>query len=134
MPEDDVLDPSEALRRRFRSFVARPAELTPQPETAHSIQEGEEEGEIPLLTEIIDTQAGTSEQIEALLTALRADIETEVSAWLVDVLPAAVANASRQILDELDAKVRNDLQQRLQALIDVRHPGRDEGVRSVPSL
>lgn len=124
MTEIDVLDPSEALRRRFRSFVARPTEITPQPETDRSIQE--EEGEIPLLTEIIDTQAGVSEQIEALLTTLRADIETEVSAWLVDVLPAAVANASQQILDELDAKARHDLQQRLQALIDARRPGPGE--------
>ena len=128
--EDDVLDSSDALRRRFRSFIARPAEITPQPVAPLAVQEEE----IPLLTEILDAQAGTSGQIDALLSALRIEVETEISAWLVEVLPAAVANASQQILDELDAKARNDLQPRLQALIDARRPVRDEGAGSAPSL
>jgi hypothetical protein len=130
MPEDDVLDQSDALRRRFRSFVARPVENALHPESALTAQDEEE---IPLLTEIIDAQAGTPEQIDALLTRLRAEIETEISAWLVDVLPAAVANASQQILDELDAKARNDLQQRLQALIDARRTSSEAG-NPAPSL
>ena len=130
MPEDDVLDQSDALRRRFRSFVARPVENALHPESALAAQDEEE---IPLLTEIIDAQAGTPEQIDALLTGLRAEIETEISAWLVDVLPAAVANASQQILDELDAKARNDLQQRLQTLIDARRTSSEAG-NPAPSL
>ena len=131
MPEDDVLDPSDALRRRFRSFVARPVEISPLQCVNLPPQEEEE---IPLLTEIIDTQAGTPEQIDALLSSLRADVETEISAWLVEVLPAAVANASQQILDELDAKARNDLQQRLHSLIDARRHNRDAAGGSTPSL
>jgi hypothetical protein len=115
--DDDLIDRADTLIRRYRSFVARPTDT--QPEQPEQSPLGKDD-EIPLLTEIIDTHAIHRQNVEAILDTLRGEIENEVSAWLVDVLPAAVANASQQILDELDAKARNTLLARLQTLIDTQ--------------
>jgi hypothetical protein len=115
--DDDLIDRADTLIRRYRSFVARPTDTQPeQPDQSLPSKEDE----IPLLTEIIDAHAIHRQNVEAILDALRSEVESEVSAWLVDVLPAAVANASQQILDELDAKARNTLLTRLQTLIDTQ--------------
>jgi hypothetical protein len=120
--DDDLIDQADTFIRRYRSFVARPADHWPeQPDRFLSGKDDE----IPLLTEIIDAHAIHRQNVEAILDALRGEIESEVSAWLVDVLPAAVANASQQILDELDAKTRNTLLSRLQTLIEA-HRGDTE--------
>lgn len=115
--DDDAVDRSESEQRRFRSFVARPPASAP--ETGSVVVSGADD-DIPVLTEIVDAEILSHRHRETLLAALRADIENEVSAWLVDVLPAAVANASQQILDELDSKTRSTLLPRLQALIEAR--------------
>jgi hypothetical protein len=115
--DDDLIERADTLMRRYRSFVARPTDTQPE-QPGQSLPSKDDE--IPLLTEIIDAHAIHRQNVEAILDALRDEVESEVSAWLVDVLPAAVANASQQILDELDAKARNTLMARLQTLIDTQ--------------
>lgn len=119
--EEDVIKQADTMIRRYRSFVARPTQHQSDLDRQRAAHADED---IPVLTEVVDAQAITSQHVDRILDALRVDIEAEVSAWVVDVLPAAVANASQQILDELDAKARTALLSRLQALLEVR--------RSVP--
>lgn len=106
--------------RRHRSFVARPEGETsaPQPEQAPP-----EDAGIPLLTDIVAGDTARSPTVDAVLGALRDEIDSAAATWLADALPAAVANASQQILDELDFQARHALLPRLQAII-TRH--RDE--------
>lgn len=129
--DDDVIMDSDAQERRFRSFVARPKQPPPAPVEESAPADDEE---IPLLTEVVNAEALASAQVDTILDALRKDLENGVSEWLVDVLPAAVANASQQILDELDSKARNTLLPRLQTLIEAQRgtpkPSGDES----PSL
>lgn len=113
--DDDLIDRADTLIRRYRSFVARPAE--PVPPAADDHQHIPDD-DIPLLTEVIDAQAIHHENVAAILESLRGEIESEISAWLVNELPASVANASQQILDELDSKARNTLLPRLNTLIE----------------
>ncbi|MDO8959857.1 MAG: hypothetical protein Q7U85_09000 [Rhodocyclaceae bacterium] len=106
-----MITQADALMRRHRSFVARVAELTNAEATsaATSSDNAENDADIPVLTEVVDAPETAPRDIEAVLATLRADVETELSAWLVEVLPAAVANASQNILTELDAKARHTL-------------------------
>lgn len=129
--DDDVVMDSDAQERRFRSFVARPQQSLPTPieEPAPA-----EDDEIPLLTEVVDAEVLASAQVDTILNALRKDIENGVSDWLVDVLPAAVANASQQILDELDTKARNTLLPRLQALVEAHRGNTGPSGDESPSL
>ncbi len=129
--DEDVIMDSDVQERRFRSFVARPQQsfVTPAEEPAPV-----EDEEIPLLTEVVDAEVLTSAQVNAALNALRKDIENGVSDWLVEVLPAAVANASQQILDELDSKARNTLLPRLQLLIEAHRGNPDRSGDQSPSL
>jgi len=113
--DEDALVQPDTGQRRFRSFVARPPETAEAPES-HD-RHGTED-DIPLLTEVIDAQAARRPDASSLLEALRGEIESEVSSWLVEVLPVAVANASQQILDELDSKARNTLLTRMNSLIE----------------
>lgn len=109
--EDDVIIQADALMRRHRSFVARVVEAA-HAETASTDTPGggvDNDTGIPVLTEVVDAPETAPRDIEAVLDALRADVENELSAWLVEVLPAAVANASQNILTELDAKARHTL-------------------------
>lgn len=118
MPADDILDQADALMRRHRSFIARATEGT---DAARENVEAQET-EIPLLTEVVDTSEVVAQDIETIIAALRSEIDEAMSAWLVDVLPVAVANASQQILSELDAKARNTLLPRLQQIL-AEHTG-----------
>lgn len=129
--DDDVIMDSDAQERRFRSFVARPKQPPPEPVEAPTIADDEE---IPLLTEIVNADALASAQIDAILDALRKDLENGVSEWLVEVLPAAVANASQQILDELDSKARNTLLPRLQTLIEAQRGKPEPSGDESPSI
>ena len=113
MATDDVLDQADALMQRHRSFVARRPEEIAAPATDEVIED-----EIPVLTEIVDTDslaAATEPPPD-----LQAAIKDELDAWLVEALPAAVANASQHIIAELDTKARQSLLPRLQALVDGR--------------
>ena len=74
--DDDVIMDSDAQERRFRSFVARPKQPPPEPVEAPTIADDEE---IPLLTEIVNADALASAQIDAILDALRKDLENGVS-------------------------------------------------------
>lgn len=104
-----MITQADALMRRHRSFVARVAGVTNE-ETASAVASNAEiDSEIPVLTEVVDASTAAPRDIETVLDALRADVESELSAWLVEVLPAAVANASQNILTELDAKARHTL-------------------------
>ncbi|MDP1606253.1 MAG: hypothetical protein Q8L93_06385 [Rhodocyclaceae bacterium] len=107
--EDDVITQADALMRRHRSFVARVVEVANEETAAAAAHDAENDTEIPVLTEVVDASETAPRDIEAVLAALRADVENELSAWLVEVLPAAVANASQNILTELDAKARHTL-------------------------
>lgn len=119
--DGDVIDQADALMRRYRSFVARPAG---DAEGAPSA-DNEAEAEIPMLTDIVAADAIPPNDLPALLDALRDELDEELSAWLIDVLPAAVANASQQILAELDAKARNTLLPRLREIVEAHRPRQD---------
>jgi hypothetical protein len=121
MAQDDVLGQADALMRRHRSFVARPAEEVVSCPASDSFAEAPD---IPLLTEVVDAQAVTSPDLPAVLDALHGEIDAALESWLADNLPASVAQASQQILAELDARARQSLLPRLQALIDA-HRGTD---------
>lgn len=130
----DDRDPDESADpppRRFRSFVARPTEVSPdgrQPDLSSG------DDDIPLLTEIIEVRSDRHRNADALLAALREEIDNEVSAWLVNELPASVANASQQILEELDSKARNTLLPRLRTLLEAQRHGSEEAGDPPPSL
>lgn len=127
MPErdmdGDVIDQADALMRRYRSFVARPAGDAESVPSADAVAEAE----IPVLTDIVAADAIAPNDLPALLDALRDELDEELSAWLIEVLPAAVANASQQILAELDAKARNTLLPRLRGIVEAH---RDKSERS----
>ncbi|MHB1359261.1 MAG: hypothetical protein ACYCWC_06725 [Rhodocyclaceae bacterium] len=107
--DNDVITQADALMRRHRSFVARVVEVANEETTAAAAHDAENDADFPVLTEVVDAPETAPRDIEAVLAALRADVENELSAWLVEVLPAAVANASQNILTELDAKARHTL-------------------------
>jgi hypothetical protein len=89
---DATLHP-ETLQKRFRSFVARPAEppaATPEPE-----------GDVPLLTEIV-TPAGAAPALLAIdPAALRAALEESLCRWLDTALP--------QLIEKLEDGTRQKL-------------------------
>lgn len=118
--DDDVLSQADALMRRHRSFVARVAEKTDEESAAVTTDSATSDIDIPVLTEVVDVSATVPLDLAAILHALRDDIESELSEWLVEVLPAAVANASQNILTELDAKARHTLLPRLLEILDER--------------
>lgn len=120
MTQDDVLIQADALMRRHRSFVARPAG---EDTDALSGVFAADASDIPVLTEVVDAIPLSPRNIEALLDSLRAELDATLEAWLVEMLPAAVASASQQILAELDSKARNTLLPRLQALIEAHREG-----------
>lgn len=128
--DDDLIDRADTLIRRYRSFVARPAEPVPPAADDHP---NLPDDDIPLLTEVIDAQAIHHENVAAILESLRGEIESEISAWLVNELPASVANASQQILDELDSKARNTLLPRLDTLIETHRANEKNAGDAHPS-
>lgn len=118
--EDDVITQADALMRRYRSFVARSTEDLPQ-----ATEGTEPEPEIPMLTEVVDVSELAPQDLENMLADLRDQIDDTISAWLIEVLPAAVANASQHILAELDAKARSTLLPQLRELIEARRARSD---------
>lgn len=112
--EEDVIRQADALMRRHRCFVARPADA------AAAASNAVQEADIPVLTDVVDTKGIVPQDIDTTLAALQEEIDGELSSWLIEVLPAAVANASQQILAELDAKARSTLLPRLRELIEAR--------------
>jgi hypothetical protein len=131
--DDDLIDQADMLMRRYRSFVARPAEQPKTPDTPAELEQNAADYDIPVLTEIIDAQATYDQNVSAILASLRGDIESEISAWLVNELPASVANASQQILDELDSKARNTLLPRLNTLIETHRANQADTGDTPPS-
>lgn len=129
-PDDDAIVPPDMSQRRYRSFVAR--SITPPPVAVEQPPRNTDD-DIPLLTEVIDAQIAHGQDVASLLATLRGEIESEVSSWLVDVLPVAVANASQQILDELDNKARNALLPRLNTLIETHRVSEDNTGEASPS-
>ena len=117
MPGNNILDQADALMRRHRSFVVRQAHTDSEIDDA-----AREEDSVPVLTDIIDTSTLAAQDIPALLATMNKEIEAELSAWLVDVLPMAVASASQHILTELDTRARATLLPRLQAILAARTP------------
>lgn len=120
---DEVLDKADALMGRYRSFVAQHPQGEPVPDL---------EEDIPLLTEVVDESELVPQTPAALLDALQGEIEAELSAWLVEALPAAVTSASQHIIAELDAKARKDLLPRLQVLIEEHRQGLAVPVEAPP--
>lgn len=131
--DDDLIDQADTLIRRYRSFVARPAEQPKAPDAPAELGQTAADNDIPVLTDIIDAQAPHCQNAAAILESLRADIESEISAWLVNELPASVANASQQILDELDSKARNTLLPRLNTLIETHRANEADTGDAPPS-
>lgn len=114
--EDDVIEQADALMRRHRSFVAR------APEEIAADTPGDDV-DIPVLTEVVDPESlAPSASPEDTIIALRDAVEAALEDWLVEVLPAAVANASQQVLAELDAKARQSLLPRIHDLIESHRP------------
>lgn len=126
----DPIISDDPYQRRFRSFVARPA----TPASAASPAVSEIDDGIPLLTEVVDARANPSPTDAALLETLRSEIRESISSWLVEVLPGAVANASQQILAELESKAHNSLLQQLDQLIDTHRNAPAEQAEAPPSL
>ena len=122
--DNDIITQADDLMRRHRSFVARVAELSSKESSTAGTTNAESDIEIPVLTEVVDASANAipapSQDIDNVLRALREEIESELSEWLVEVLPAAVANASQNILSELDAKARHTLLPRLLERLEAR--------------
>jgi len=118
MADEDVLFQADALMRRHRSFVAQ----APQsPGATVPLQSFADDNDIPLLTEIVTApQTPTLPTMNEMLDELHREIDKTLSAWLIDALPSAVADASQHVLTELDAKARLTLLQQVQALIDAR--------------
>lgn len=109
----DVLNQADALMRRHRSFSAHSPVPPPGPTAA-------EEDDIPLLTEIVATGELTPPDLDALRDDLKHTLAAVLSDWLAEMLPAAAANASQQILAELDAKARSTLLPRLTEIIETQ--------------
>lgn len=126
----DPVISDDPFQRRFRSFVAR--HVTPT--NAASDAPSEIDDGIPLLTEVVDPSGTLSRTDAALLDALRSEIREEISSWLVEVLPVAVANASQQILAELESKAHNSLLQKLDELIDAHRSVPAQQTEAPPSL
>lgn len=122
--ETDVLDQADALMHRHRSFVVRTTAQASADSAATAKISADTDADIPLLTEVVASveviAASNPFDTAGVLDALRKDLETELSAWLVEELPAAVANASQSILTELDAKARHSLLPRLLAIVEAR--------------
>ena len=120
MADEDVLLQADALMRRHRRFVAQgpqSGETNYQPAFAGDA----EDGDIPLLTEVVALPEELAPlNIDEVLDELHREIERLIANWLIDALPAAVANASQHILTEVDAKARLTLLPQVQALIDSR--------------
>lgn len=117
MADEDVLFQADALMRRHRCADAQP----PSPGEADPLRHLTDDGNIPLLTEIVP---GPAPVLDETLDDLHREIEKTVSRWLIDTLPVAIANASQHILAEVDAKARLTLLPQVQALI---HSRRDKG-------
>lgn len=120
--EDDVIEQADALMRRHRSFVARAADAAGTDVDTRPVDD-----DIPVLTEVVDADDVFPDDVPALLDAVGRDLDEALSDWLVEVLPAAVANASQQVLAELDAKARNTLLPRLRNIIETRRQRAAEG-------
>lgn len=103
--DDDLIDKADALIRRYRSFVARPASPPPAREPAVS----DEDEAVPLLTEVVPPAALPSRDPAALLAFLQGELETSLSAWLDEALPEALADAAPQIFAALEAGARQTL-------------------------
>lgn len=112
--ERDVIGQADALMRRHRSFVARQAD----DRTDGLIDAPAPDVDVPVLTEIVAADTLPPHDLQAVLDALGDELDAELSSWLIEVLPAAVANASQQILAELDAKARNTLLPRLREIVE----------------
>ncbi len=120
MSRDDVFNQADALMRRHRSFVAR----APQDQATNADKyPAAPDADIPLLTEVVETTDLAPASIDDILAALQEDIQNELSAWLVEMLPAAVASASQHILTELDIRARNTLLPRLLAALEAKRDG-----------
>lgn len=109
--DDDLISEADALIRRYRSFVARPAS-PPPPEPASHDDEA-----IPLLTEVVPATAIAPLDADAWLAPLQGKLETALSAWLDDALPAALADAAPQIFAALEAGARQTLLPQLLATL-----------------
>jgi hypothetical protein len=128
--DNDPVIEDDPFQRRYRSFLARP---TPPAGIASNATAEADDG-IPLLTEVIDAGVPPSQTDAALLDALRGEIREEISSWLVDVLPVAVANASQQILAELETRARHSLLQQLDNLIETHRSTPAQPADLPPSL
>jgi len=106
MADENLLGQADALIRRYRSFVARGPDTTDSP-LITSDSPLDAETEIPLLTEVV---AATADQPTTRLTeSMRAALENELDSWIDEVLPVAVANASQNMLTELETQARHTL-------------------------
>lgn len=94
--DDDLITQADALMRRYRSFVARPASPPAEP--------APHDEAIPLLTEVVSATDARPFDPAALLAPLQGELEATLSAWLDDALPAALAEAAPQIIATLKAE------------------------------
>ncbi len=100
---DDLIEKTDALIRRHRSFIARPA----PPPSAQSASAPEET--IPVLTEVVSNADEHLEDPLARLAALQGELQAAFTAWLDEALPAALNDISPQLCDLLADGARKTL-------------------------
>lgn len=118
---DDLMSQADALMRKHRSFIARPPALSAAPAPGVPA----EENELPLLTEIVDTDALTSPDQERWRSELEPRFAEMLSAWLAEALPLALNRASEALGAELTTQAREKLLPRLLEEL-AEHPPRPE--------
>lgn len=101
--DDDLIEKTDALIRRHRSFIARPAPPPPA-QTASATEET-----IPVLTEVVTNADEPLENPAARLAALQSELEAAFSRWLNDALPAALNDGTPQLCALLSAAAEKTL-------------------------
>jgi hypothetical protein len=120
---DDILSQADALMRRHRSFVARGDASAPS--AMPLAENGLADGDIPLLTEIVEIATGPSEN-EGAQSAQSKLIEQTLDTWLAEAMTsridALLEQVGKQLLADLSDEARATLLPRLQAALEAsRH-------------
>ncbi len=118
--ESDLLGQANALMHRYQGFIAHPAEASVARETAPDAPDADAEDDLPVLTEVVHMDAASLADAPAPLDALRTELESALSDWLAKALPSAFANASQQLLAELEDKARQSLLPLLRERLEAR--------------
>lgn len=73
--DDDPIERTDTLMRRYRSFVARPSAVPPP-----TAEVGDDCADIPLLTEVVAENVRQPRNPHEALDSLKQDLENEIAA------------------------------------------------------